>query len=266
MEGADLISQALVIDQTPLPRLSRSNPLTLLGVFDDLRQIFSALPASKARGFGPSRFSFNVRGGRCETCSGHGEITVQLQLLPEAVSPCPACEGRRYNRETLAVNYRGHSIADILNLSVDRALTLLRAIPSLAAALEALQRVGLGYLPIGQPADRLSGGEAQRVRLAAALARRTRGPCLYLLDEPTTGLHLAEVERLLSVFFALCEAGHTLVIVEHHPDIIRHADHILDLGPGGGESGGRLIASGTPQEIARCSGSATGKILRELMK
>ncbi|NDC80537.1 MAG: excinuclease ABC subunit A [Verrucomicrobia bacterium] len=263
LEGAELLSQALVIDQTPLPRLSRSNPLTLLGVFDDLRQIFAALPASKARGFGPSRFSFNLRGGRCETCAGHGEITIQLQLLPEAVSPCPACEGRRYNRETLAVTYRGHSIAAILNLSVDRALNLLRAIPTLAAALEALQRVGLGYLPIGQPADRLSGGEAQRVRLAAALARRTRGPSLYLLDEPTTGLHLAEVERLLSVFFALCEAGHTLVVVEHHPDIIRHADHILDMGPGGGESGGRLVASGTPAEVARNPESLTGQILAQ---
>ena len=261
LEGADLISRALVIDQTPLPRMSRSNPLTLLGVFDDLREIFAALPAAKARGFGASRFSFNLRGGRCETCSGHGEITVQLQLLPEAVSPCPACDGRRYNRETLAVTYRGHSIADILNLSVDRALTLLRAIPPLAEALEALQRVGLGYLPIGQPADQLSGGEAQRVRLASALARRTRGPSLYLLDEPTTGLHLAEVDRLLSVFFALCEAGHTLVVVEHHPDIIRHADHILDLGPGGGESGGRLVASGTPEEVARNQESLTGRIL-----
>ena len=261
LEGIDLISRALVIDQTPLPRMSRSNPLTLLGVFDDLREIFAALPAAKARGFGASRFSFNLRGGRCETCSGHGEITVQLQLLPEAVSPCPACEGKRYNRETLAVTYRGHSIADILNLSVDRALTLLRAIPPLAEALEALQRVGLGYLPIGQPADQLSGGEAQRVRLATALARRTRGPSLYLLDEPTTGLHLAEVDRLLSVFFALCEAGHTLVVVEHHPDIIRHADHILDLGPGGGESGGRLVASGTPEEVSRNLESLTGRIL-----
>ena len=263
LEGTDFISRALVIDQTPLPRMSRSNPLTLLGVFDDLREIFSTLPAAKARGFGPSRFSFNVRGGRCETCSGHGEITVQLQLLPEAVSPCPACEGRRYNRETLAVTYRGHSIADILHLSVDRAHMLLRAIPSLAEALEALQRVGLGYLPIGQPADQLSGGEAQRVRLASALARRTRGPSLYLLDEPTTGLHLAEVDRLLSVFFALCEAGHTLVVVEHHPDIIRHADHILDLGPGGGESGGRLVASGTPEEVARNRESLTGRILAQ---
>jgi excinuclease ABC subunit A len=261
LEGIDLISRALVIDQTPLPRMSRSNPLTLLGVFDDLREIFAALPAAKARGFGASRFSFNLRGGRCETCSGHGEITVQLQLLPEAVSPCPACEGKRYNRETLAVTYRGHSIADILSLSVDRALTLLRAIPPLAEALEALQRVGLGYLPIGQPADQLSGGEAQRVRLATALARRTRGPSLYLLDEPTTGLHLAEVDRLLAVFFALCEAGHTLVVVEHHPDIIRHADHILDLGPGGGESGGRLVASGTPEEVSRNLESLTGRIL-----
>ena len=261
LEGTDLISRALVIDQTPLSRMSRSNPLTLLGVFDELRAIFAALPAAKARGFGASRFSFNVRGGRCETCSGHGEITVQLQLLPEAVSPCPACEGKRYNRETLAVTYRGHSIADILHLSVDRALTLLRAIPPLAEALEALQRVGLGYLPIGQPADQLSGGEAQRVRLASALARRTRGPSLYLLDEPTTGLHLAEVDRLLSVFFALCEAGHTLVVVEHHPDIIRHADHILDLGPGGGESGGRLVASGTPEEVSRNLESLTGRIL-----
>jgi excinuclease ABC subunit A len=266
LEGADQLSRALVIDQTPLARMSRSNPLTLLGVFDELRKLFAALPASRARGFGPSRFSFNVRGGRCETCGGHGEITVQLQLLPEAVAPCPTCGGRRYNRETLGVSYRGHSIADVLDLSVDRALQLFRAIPALAAALEALQKVGLGYLPIGQPADRLSGGEAQRVRLATALASRTRGPSLYLLDEPTTGLHLAEVERLLSVFFALCESGHTLVVVEHHPDVIRHADHIIDLGPGGGEAGGRIVAQGTPPEVARCAQSATGQVLRELTR
>jgi len=266
LSGAESLSRALVIDQTPLARLSRSNPLTILGVFDELRKLFAALPASRARGFGPSRFSFNVRGGRCETCGGHGEITVQLQLLPEAVAPCPTCAGRRYNRETLAATYRGHSIADVLDLSVDRALQLFRAIPALASALEALQKVGLGYLPIGQPADRLSGGEAQRVRLATALASRTRGPSLYLLDEPTTGLHFAEVERLLSVFFALCESGHTLVVVEHHPDVIRHADHIVDLGPGGGESGGRIVASGTPTEVARCPESATGQILRNLIR
>jgi excinuclease ABC subunit A len=265
LTGGESLSRALVIDQTPLARLSRSNPLTILGVFDELRKLYAALPASRARGFGPSRFSFNVRGGRCETCGGHGEITVQLQLLPEAVAPCPTCAGQRYNRETLAVTYRGHSIADVLELSVDRALQLFRAIPALASALEALQKVGLGYLPVGQPADRLSGGEAQRVRLATALASRTRGPSLYLLDEPTTGLHLAEVERLLSVFFALCESGHTLVVVEHHPDVIRHADHIVDLGPGGGESGGRIVAQGTPSQVARSSESATGKILRDLL-
>ena len=266
LSGAESLRRALVIDQTPLARLSRSNPLTILGVFDDLRKLFAALPASRARGFGPSRFSFNVRGGRCETCGGHGEVTVQLQLLPEAVAPCPTCGGRRYNRETLAVTYRGHSIADVLELSVDRALQLFRSIPALASALEALQKVGLGYLPVGQPADRLSGGEAQRVRLATALASRTRGPSLYLLDEPTTGLHLAEVERLLSVFFALCDSGHTLVIVEHHPDVIRHADHVIDLGPGGGESGGRIVAQGPPAAIARATASATGKVLRDLIK
>jgi len=266
LSGAESLRRAVVIDQTPLARLSRSNPLTILGVFDELRKLFAALPASRARGFGPSRFSFNVRGGRCETCGGHGEVTVQLQLLPEAVAPCPTCGGRRYNRETLAVTYRGHSIADVLELSVDRALQLFRSIPALASALEALQKVGLGYLPVGQPADRLSGGEAQRVRLATALASRTRGPSLYLLDEPTTGLHLAEVERLLSVFFALCDSGHTLVIVEHHPDVIRHADHVIDLGPGGGESGGRIVAQGPPAAIARAAASATGKVLRDLIK
>jgi len=266
LEGSNQFTRALVIDQTPLARLSRSNPLTILGVFDELRKLFAALPASRARGFGPSRFSFNVRGGRCETCGGHGEITVQLQLLPEAVAPCPTCGGRRYNRETLGITYRGHSIADVLDLSVDRALQLFRAIPALASSLESLQRVGLGYLPIGQPADRLSGGEAQRVRLATALASRTRGPSLYLLDEPTTGLHLAEVERLLSVFFALCDSGHTLVVVEHHPDVIRYADYLVDLGPGGGEAGGRIVTQGTPAEVARCVESATGKILRNLTK
>ena len=266
LEGTNQLTRALVIDQTPLARLSRSNPLTILGVFDELRKLFAALPASRARGFGPARFSFNVRGGRCETCGGHGEVAVQLQLLPEAVAPCPTCGGRRYNRETLAITYRGQSIADVLDLSVDRAFQLFRAIPTLASALEALQKVGLGYLPVGQPADRLSGGEAQRVRLATALASRTRGPSLYLLDEPTTGLHLAEVERLLSVFFALCDSGHTLVVVEHHPDVIRHADYLVDLGPGGGEAGGRIVARGTPSEVARCIESATGRVLRDLAK
>jgi len=261
LSGHEQLTRAVVIDQTPLSRQSRSHPLSLLGVWDDLRGLFASLPSAKARGFGPSRFSFNVRGGRCETCSGLGEIAVQLHLLPEAIAPCPACYGQRYNRETLTITYRGHSIAHILKLPVDRALDLLRPIPPLAAALTALQKVGLGYLPVGQSADRLSGGEAQRVRLAAALAERTHGPTLYLLDEPTTGLHLAEVENLLSVFFDLCNSGHTLIVVEHHPDMIRHAEFILDLGPGGGQSGGHLVASGTPKEISLHPTSVTGKIL-----
>jgi excinuclease ABC subunit A len=259
--GVEPLSRAIVIDQSPLSRQSRSHPLSLLGAWDELRKLFASLPSAKARGFGPSRFSFNVSGGRCETCCGLGEVAVQLQLLPEAIAPCPTCHGQRYNRETLSITYRGHSIAQILQLSVDRALDLLRPIPPLAAALSALQKVGLGYLPVGQSADRLSGGEAQRVRLASALAQRTHGPTLYLLDEPTTGLHLAEVENLLSVFFDLCDSGHTLVVVEHHPDIIRHAQWIVDLGPGGGQSGGQIVAQGTPQDLAKHPTSATGKIL-----
>ena len=261
LSGVDPLSRAIVIDQSPLSRQSRSHPLSLLGAWDELRKLFASLPSAKARGFGPSRFSFNVRGGRCETCCGLGEVAVQLQLLPEAIAPCPTCHGQRYNRETLSITYRGHSIAQILQLSVDRALDLLRPIPPLAAALSALQKVGLGYLPVGQSADRLSGGEAQRVRLASALAQRTHGPTLYLLDEPTTGLHLAEVENLLSVFFDLCDSGHTLVVVEHHPDIIRHAQWIVDLGPGGGQSGGQIVAQGSPQDLAKHPTSATGKIL-----
>jgi excinuclease ABC subunit A len=259
--GTASLSRAVVIDQSPLSRQSRSHPLSLLGVWDEVRKLFASLPAAKARGFGPSRFSFNVRGGRCETCSGLGEIAVPLQLLPEAIAPCPACSGERYNRETLSVTYRGHSIGQVLQLPVDRALELLRAIPPLANALSALQKVGLGYLPVGQSADRFSGGEAQRVRLATALAQRTHGPTLYLLDEPTTGLHLAEVENLLSVFFDLCKSGHTLVVVEHHPDIMGHADWILELGPGGGQQGGNIVAKGTPEQLARNNQSATGKIL-----
>lgn len=261
LSGVEPLSRAIVIDQSPLSRQSRSHPLSLLGAWDELRKLFASLPSAKARGFGPSRFSFNVRGGRCETCCGLGEVAVQLQLLPEAIAPCPTCLGQRYNRETLSITYRGHSIAQILQLSVDRALDLLRPIPPLATALSALQKVGLGYLPVGQSADRLSGGEAQRVRLASALAQRTHGPTLYLLDEPTTGLHLAEVENLLSVFFDLCDSGHTLVVVEHHPDIIRHAQWIVDLGPGGGQSGGQIVAQGSPQDLAKHPRSATGKIL-----
>ena len=261
--GVEGLTRAVVIDQTPLSRQSRSHALSLLGVWDEVRKLFATLPAAKARGFGPSRFSFNVRGGRCETCTGLGEIAVQLQLLPEAIAPCPACHGERYNRETLSITYRGHSIGQILQLSVDRAGELLRAIPPLANALGALQKVGLGYLPVGQSADRFSGGEAQRVRLATALAQRTSGPTLYLLDEPTTGLHLAEVENLLSVFFDLCKSGHTLVVVEHHPDIISHAEWIVELGPSGGSQGGEIVAQGTPLEIARHSTSVTGKILAQ---
>ena len=261
LSGDESLTRAIVIDQSPLSRQSRSHPLSLLGVWDDLRKLFASLPSAKARGFTPSRFSFNVRGGRCETCGGLGQVAVPLQLLPEAIAPCPTCQGQRYNRETLSVTYRGHSIAQILELSVDRAFDLLRAIPPLAAALGALQKVGLGYLPVGQSADRLSGGEAQRVRLASALAQRTHGPTLYLLDEPTTGLHLAEVENLLSVFFDLCELGHTIIVVEHHPDIIRHAQWIVDLGPGGGHSGGQIVTQGTPQEVARHPTSATARIL-----
>lgn len=259
--GQEHITRVVVIDQSPLSRQSRSHPLSLLGVWDEVRKLFASLPSAKARGFGPSRFSFNLRGGRCETCSGLGEIAVQLHLLPEAIAPCPACHGERYNRETLTVTYRGHSIGQILQLSVDRASDLLRAIPPLAHALGALQKVGLGYLPVGQSADRLSGGEAQRVRLATALAQRTHGPTLYLLDEPTTGLHLAEVENLLSVFFDLCQSGHTLVVVEHHPDLMRHADWLVELGPVGGDLGGYLITQGTPAEVSRHPHSLTAKIL-----
>jgi excinuclease ABC subunit A len=261
IHGLDAFDKCIVIDQSPIGRSPRSNPATYLGAFDGIRTLFAQLPLARVRGYSKSRFSFNMRGGRCERCEGDGVVKMEMQLLPDVYILCEACGGKRFNRETLEVTYKGHTIADILNLTVEEALTLFRAIPDIADRLEALVRVGLGYLTLGQGGTSLSGGEAQRIKLAAELARKSTGKTLYILDEPTTGLHFADVEILLSVLFNLRNAGNTILVIEHHLDVIKNADHIIDLGPEGGDQGGLIVATGTPEAVAACPESHTGRHL-----
>jgi excinuclease ABC subunit A len=261
LHGLDAIDKCILIDQSPIGRSPRSNPATYLGAFDAIRDLFAQLPLSRVRGYAKGRFSFNTPGGRCERCQGEGSIKIEMQLLPDVRIPCDACGGRRFNRETLEITYKGHTIADVLDLTVDDALALFRAIPAITAPLEVLARVGLGYLALGQGGTSLSGGEAQRIKLAAELARKSTGRTLYILDEPTTGLHFADIEMLLSVLFKLRQAGNTLLIIEHHLDVIKNADHVIDLGPEGGDLGGRIVCTGTPEDIAACPHSLTGRFL-----
>ena len=265
VDGLGLVDKAIVIDQSPIGQTPRSNPATYLGVFDHIRALFAATPAARARGYGPGRFSFNVKGGRCEVCRGDGLVRLEMHFLPDVYVTCPQCGGRRYNRETLEVHFAGRSVADALDLTVDEALEVFAAFPKIARPLRTLAEVGLGYLRLGQSATTLSGGEAQRVRLAAELARPEKGHTLYLLDEPTTGLHFADVRRLLSILLRLRDAGHTILVVEHNLDVIKSADWILDLGPEGGDAGGSLVAAGTPEAIAANPASHTGRALRPLL-
>ena len=265
IEGIELIDKVIRIDQSPIGRTPRSNPATYTGLFTFIRELYAMLPESRARGFRPGRFSFNVKGGRCEACRGDGLIAIEMHFLPDVYVTCEQCKGRRYNRETLEVAYRGASIADMLALTVDQALPLLENVPSVAAKLRTLQDVGLGYVTLGQSATTLSGGEAQRVKLAKELSRRSTGRTLYILDEPTTGLHLEDTRRLLDVLQLLVGVGNTVVVIEHHLDVIKTADHVLDLGPGGGDAGGRIVARGTPEEVAEHAESATGAFLRPLL-
>ncbi|MBI2827937.1 MAG: excinuclease ABC subunit UvrA [Acidobacteria bacterium] len=265
IEGIQLIDKVIEIDQSPIGRTPRSNPSTYTGMFTFIREVFAMMPEAKARGFKPGRFSFNVKGGRCEACQGDGVIVIEMHFLPDVYVTCEQCKGRRYNRETLEVHYRGKSIAEVLDLTVDQALPLLENIPSIATKLRTLQDVGLGYIELGQPATTLSGGEAQRVKLARELSRRSPARTLYILDEPTTGLHFEDTRKLLDVLNKLVDQGNTVVVIEHNLDVIRSADYLIDLGPEGGAAGGRVVATGTPEEVAANPNSVTGAFLQPLL-
>jgi excinuclease ABC subunit A len=264
IDGIELVDKVIEIDQSPIGRTPRSNPATYTGLFAFIRELFAVLPEAKARGFKPGRFSFNVKGGRCESCQGDGVIAVEMHFLPNVYVTCEECKGRRYNRETLEIRYRGKSIAEVLDLTVDQALELLENFPSIANKLRTLQEVGLGYIKLGQSATTLSGGEAQRVKLSKELSRRGTGSTLYILDEPTTGLHFEDTRKLLDVLGRLVDQGNTVVVIEHNLDVIKTADYLVDLGPEGGSDGGRVVAVGTPEDVARVSKSHTGKFLAEL--
>jgi excinuclease ABC subunit A len=265
LEGIDQLDKVIQIDQSPIGRTPRSNPATYTGLFTFIRELFAMLPEAKARGFRPGRFSFNVKGGRCEACQGDGVIAIEMHFLPNVYVTCEQCKGRRYNRETLEIKYRGKSIADVLDLTVDQAAPLLENFPPIANKLRTLQEVGLGYIELGQSATTLSGGEAQRVKLSKELSRRGTGRTLYILDEPTTGLHFADTHKLLDVLNKLVDQGNTVVIIEHNLDVIKSADYVIDLGPEGGAAGGRVVAKGTPEEVAMSRESFTGQFLAEVL-
>jgi excinuclease ABC subunit A len=261
ISGAENIDKVIRIDQSPIGRTPRSNPATYTGVFAQIRDIYAMLPESRERGYKPGRFSFNVTGGRCEACQGEGQRRIEMSFLPDVYVLCEVCGGRRYNHETLAVKYKGYSIADLLEMPASDALPILENIPQVKQKLQTLVDVGLGYIHLGQSAVTLSGGEAQRIKLARELSKRQTGKTLYLLDEPTTGLHFDDVKKLLDVLHRLTDLGNMVVIIEHNLDVIRNADWIIDLGPEGGEEGGRIVAQGTPEQVARNKKSYTGQAL-----
>jgi excinuclease ABC subunit A len=266
IDGLDQIDKIINIDQSPIGRTPRSNPATYTGLFDHIRQIFTQTQEARARGYKPGRFSFNVKGGRCEVCKGDGQIKIEMHFLPDVYVPCEQCHGKRYNRETLEVRFKGKNIADVLEMSVEEAVEFFENVPKIARRLRTLNDVGLGYIRLGQPATTLSGGEAQRVKLATELSKVATGETLYILDEPTTGLHFADVQRLLDVLGRLVDAGNTVVVIEHNLDVIKTADRLVDLGPEGGENGGEIVATGTPEEVAAVGGSYTGRFLSELVE
>ncbi|MEP7326804.1 MAG: ATP-binding cassette domain-containing protein, partial [Gemmatimonadota bacterium] len=265
IEGLDQIDKVIDIDQSPIGRTPRSNPATYTGLFTPIRELFTQLPEAKIRGYGPGRFSFNVKGGRCEACQGDGLVKIEMHFLPDVYVPCEVCKGRRYNRETLEVRYKGRSIADVLDLTVEDALDFFSNQRRIAEKLELLNDVGLGYIHLGQSATTLSGGEAQRVKLATELSKRDTGRTLYILDEPTTGLHFEDVRLLLEVLHRLVDKGNSVIVIEHNLDVIKTADWIVDLGPEGGEAGGRVVAQGTPEEVARSTSSYTGSFLKKVL-
>ncbi|MDO4746022.1 MAG: excinuclease ABC subunit UvrA, partial [Bacillota bacterium] len=263
--GLDQIDKIIDINQAPIGRTPRSNPATYTGVFTHIRDLFAQLPEAKMRGYGKGRFSFNVKGGRCEACSGDGIIKIEMHFLPDVYVPCEVCKGKRYNRETLEVKYKGKSIFDVLDMNVTEALEFFKNIPSISRQLTTLEEVGLGYIKLGQPSTQLSGGEAQRIKLASELSKKSTGKTLYILDEPTTGLHFADVDKLLHVLDKLVDAGNTVVVIEHNLDVIKRADHIIDLGPDGGFRGGNIVVEGTPEEVAQAEGTYTGEFLRKVL-
>jgi excinuclease ABC subunit A len=265
IEGVDQIDKVINIDQSPIGRTPRSNPATYTGLFDHIRTLFASTPEARARGYKPGRFSFNVSGGRCDACSGDGTIKIEMHFLPDVYVPCETCGGKRYNRETLEITFKGHTISDVLEMSVEEALGFFENQPKIARILQTLFDVGLTYVRLGQPATTLSGGEAQRIKLASELGKRATGRTFYILDEPTTGLHFEDIRKLLQVLQRLVDTGNTVLVIEHNLDVIKSADHIVDLGPEGGSGGGRIVAVGTPEDVAQVVESYTGKFLREVV-
>ena len=264
LRGGEHLDKIIPINQRPIGRTPRSNPATYSGLFTELRELFAKLPEAQVLGFGPGRFSFNVKGGRCESCQGGGVLRIEMHFLPDLFVTCEHCEGKRYNAQTLSVTYRGRSVADVLAMSILEARELLGAFPKICRRLDTLVDVGLGYIALGQPATTLSGGEAQRIKLAKELSRRDHGRTLYLLDEPTTGLHFDDIRKLLGVLHRLTERGNSVVVIEHNLDVIRSADHVIDLGPEGGAAGGKIVATGSPRELADDPASVTGVFLKQL--
>ena len=266
IEGLEQVDKVIDIDQSPIGRTPRSNPATYTGVFDLIRDLFAATPDAKAKGYKKGRFSFNVKGGRCEACSGDGILKIEMHFLPDVYVPCEVCGGKRYNRETLDVKYKGKSIYDVLNMTVEEAVKFFENVPSIRRKMETLNDVGLSYIRLGQPSTELSGGEAQRIKLAAELSKRSTGKTVYILDEPTTGLHFADVHKLTEILRRLADDGNTVIVIEHNLDVIKTADHIIDIGPEGGDKGGTVVATGTPEEVAKNKNSYTGKYIDAILK
>jgi excinuclease ABC subunit A len=261
VRGVDLLDKVVHVDQSPIGRTPRSNPATYTGVFDHVRKLFAQTQEAKVRGYLPGRFSFNVKGGRCEACSGDGTLKIEMNFLPDVYVPCEVCHGARYNRETLEVHFKGRTIAEVLDMSIEEGLDFFAAVPPIARHLRTLVDVGLGYVRLGQPAPTLSGGEAQRVKLASELQKRSTGRTVYVLDEPTTGLHFEDIRKLLAVLHSLVDKGNSVIVIEHNLDVIKTADWVIDLGPEGGSGGGRIVAEGTPEQVATVAGSHTGEYL-----
>ena len=265
IKGIEQFDKVINIDQSPIGRTPRSNPATYTGVFDMIRDLFASTVDAKTRGYNKGRFSFNVKGGRCEACSGDGIVKIEMHFLPDVYVPCEVCKGKRYNRETLEVKYKGKSIYDVLNMTVEEALTFFENVPSIYRKIETLYQVGLSYIRLGQPSTTLSGGEAQRIKLATELSRKSTGKTIYILDEPTTGLHFADVHKLTEMLQKLVENGNTVIVIEHNLDVIKTADYIIDMGPEGGDGGGTVVVQGTPEEVAECPQSYTGYYVKRVI-
>jgi excinuclease ABC subunit A len=265
IEGIKQLDKAIIIDQSPIGRTPRSNPATYTGLFTPIRELFAQMPEAKLRGYTAGRFSFNVKGGRCENCSGDGIIKIEMHFLPDVYVPCEVCHGKRYNREALEIHYKGKDISDVLDMTCEQALEFFENIPAIARKLQTLVEVGLGYIRLGQPATTLSGGEAQRIKLSSELSRRATGRTLYILDEPTTGLHMADVDKLLRMLHALVDTGNSMVVIEHNLDVIKNADWLIDMGPEGGSAGGTVVAEGTPEQVAKVPASYTGQFLKKML-